>query len=150
MVIHDLDLTKRAKTCLYLVSLVGLLDIAISLIRFLNVELGDGSEFRSFSTIGKHPTRCLNTLSNLKQNFGVLSMSTSASSPRVSPPSVSFSAVPEDLTTTPLTKPRRPAPPAPWSTESLKKSRTQPTWVSRIVLAPHAPIELPCTATMAL
>ncbi|CAG7562414.1 unnamed protein product [Fusarium equiseti] len=51
MVIHDLDLTKRAKTCLYLVSLVGLLDIAISLIRFLNVELGDGSEFRSFSTI---------------------------------------------------------------------------------------------------
>jgi heme/copper-type cytochrome/quinol oxidase subunit 4 len=51
MVVHDLDLTKRAKTCLYFVSLVGVVDIGLSLIRFLNVELGDGSEFRSFSTI---------------------------------------------------------------------------------------------------
>ncbi|KAF4972345.1 hypothetical protein FSARC_1067 [Fusarium sarcochroum] len=50
-VIHDLDLTKRAKFGLYFVSLVGLLDIVISLIRFLNVELGDGGEFRSFTTI---------------------------------------------------------------------------------------------------
>ncbi|KAM0544822.1 hypothetical protein ACHAPJ_011652 [Fusarium lateritium] len=50
-VVHDLDLTKRAKFGLYFVSLVGLLDIAISLIRFLNVELGDGGEFRSFTTI---------------------------------------------------------------------------------------------------
>uniref|UniRef100_A0A4E9EBY3 Rhodopsin domain-containing protein n=1 Tax=Gibberella zeae TaxID=5518 RepID=A0A4E9EBY3_GIBZA len=51
MVVHDLDLTKRSKFCLYFVSLVGVLDIGISLIRFLNVELGDGTEFRSFSTI---------------------------------------------------------------------------------------------------
>ncbi|CAJ0543438.1 Ff.00g037510.m01.CDS01 [Fusarium sp. VM40] len=50
-VIHDLDLTKRARMGLYFVSLVGVLDIAISLIRFLNVELGDGGEFRSFTTI---------------------------------------------------------------------------------------------------
>jgi hypothetical protein len=54
-VIHDLDLTKRARMGLYFVSLVGVLDIAISLIRFLNVELGDGGEFRSFTTIGKSP-----------------------------------------------------------------------------------------------
>jgi hypothetical protein len=52
-VVHDLDLTKRAKLGLYFVSLVGLLDIAISLVRFLNVELGDNGSFRSFSTIGK-------------------------------------------------------------------------------------------------
>uniref|UniRef100_A0A0D2XZV9 Rhodopsin domain-containing protein n=1 Tax=Fusarium oxysporum (strain Fo5176) TaxID=660025 RepID=A0A0D2XZV9_FUSOF len=50
-VVHDLDLTKRAKLGLYFVSLVGLLDIAISLVRFLNVELGDNGSFRSFSTI---------------------------------------------------------------------------------------------------
>lgn len=56
MVVHDLDLTKRSKFCLYFVSLIGLLDIGISLIRFLNVELGDGSEFRSFSTIGRYPS----------------------------------------------------------------------------------------------
>lgn len=52
-VINDLDLTKRARMGMYFVSLVGVLDIAISLIRFLNVELGDGGEFRSFTTIGK-------------------------------------------------------------------------------------------------
>ncbi|KAF5667055.1 integral membrane protein [Fusarium heterosporum] len=50
-VVHDLDLTKRARTGMYIVSMIGVLDIAISLIRFLNVELGDGGEFRSFSTI---------------------------------------------------------------------------------------------------
>ncbi|KAM0208540.1 hypothetical protein ACHAPA_009607 [Fusarium lateritium] len=50
-VIHDLDLTKRARMGIYFVSLVGVLDIGISLIRFLNVELGDGGEFRSFTTI---------------------------------------------------------------------------------------------------
>lgn len=55
MVVHDLDLTKRAKLGLYFVSLVGVLDIGLSLIRFLNVELGDGTEFRSFSTIGMYP-----------------------------------------------------------------------------------------------
>ncbi|KAF5027609.1 hypothetical protein F66182_279 [Fusarium sp. NRRL 66182] len=49
--VHELELTKRAKLSLYFVSLLGLLAVAISLIRFLNVELGDGGEFRSFSTI---------------------------------------------------------------------------------------------------
>ncbi|KAF4454272.1 hypothetical protein F53441_3273 [Fusarium austroafricanum] len=50
-VIGDLDLTKRANMGVYFVALVGVLDIAISLIRFLNVELGDSGSFRSFSTI---------------------------------------------------------------------------------------------------
>lgn len=68
MVVHDLDLTKRSKFCLYFVSLVGVLDIGISLIRFLNVELGDGTEFRSFSTIGEHP--CMQFLNS--SNHAVL------------------------------------------------------------------------------
>lgn len=46
----ELELSKRAKTGLYFMFFVGILDMAISIIRFLHVKLDDGEMYRSFVT----------------------------------------------------------------------------------------------------
>jgi hypothetical protein len=69
---------RKVKVSVYCIFLLGIIDIAFSLTRFLTIQLGDSQDFRSFTIIGKciydgtgkHSLTCY-------QNSGVPSMSIS-------------------------------------------------------------------------
>lgn len=69
MYYNELELSKRAKTGLYFMFLVGILDMAISLVRFLNVQLDDGQKYRSFVTHGNSPLKPISPSSDYSLTF---------------------------------------------------------------------------------
>lgn len=54
LVLHKLNMRTRVKISVYCVFLLGLVDIAMSLTRFLTIQLGNVGDFRSITTIGMH------------------------------------------------------------------------------------------------
>ncbi|KAH7150850.1 hypothetical protein DER46DRAFT_513355, partial [Fusarium sp. MPI-SDFR-AT-0072] len=52
-IIHNLNMRRKVKVSVYCIFLLGIIDIAFSLTRFLTIQLGDSEDFRSFTIIGK-------------------------------------------------------------------------------------------------
>ncbi|KAG5662431.1 hypothetical protein KAF25_004849 [Fusarium avenaceum] len=51
LVLHKLNMRTRVKISVYCIFLLGLIDIAMSLTRFLSIQLGSVGDFRSITTI---------------------------------------------------------------------------------------------------
>ncbi|KIL90492.1 hypothetical protein FAVG1_06224 [Fusarium avenaceum] len=51
LVLHKLNMRTRVKISVYCIFLLGLIDIAMSLTRFLTIQLGNVGDFRSITTI---------------------------------------------------------------------------------------------------
>ncbi|KAG5776159.1 hypothetical protein H9Q73_010168 [Fusarium xylarioides] len=52
LIIHNLNMRRKVKVSVYCIFLLGIIDIAFSLTRFLTIQLGDSEDFRSFTIIG--------------------------------------------------------------------------------------------------
>ncbi|VTT60667.1 unnamed protein product [Fusarium fujikuroi] len=50
-IIHNLNMRTKVKVSVYGIFLLGIIDIAFSLTRFLTIQLGDSEDFRSFTII---------------------------------------------------------------------------------------------------
>ncbi|CVL06903.1 related to integral membrane protein [Fusarium mangiferae] len=50
-IIHNLNMRTKVKVSVYCIFLLGIIDIAFSLTRFLTIQLGDSEDFRSFTII---------------------------------------------------------------------------------------------------
>ncbi|KAM5521404.1 hypothetical protein FOXYSP1_15295 [Fusarium oxysporum f. sp. phaseoli] len=50
-IIHNLNMRRKVKVSVYCIFLLGIIDIAFSLTRFLTIQLGDSEDFRSFTII---------------------------------------------------------------------------------------------------
>ncbi|KAF5633272.1 uncharacterized protein FTJAE_7236 [Fusarium tjaetaba] len=51
LIIHNLNMRRKVKVSVYCIFLLGIIDIAFSLTRFLTIQLGDSEDFRSFTII---------------------------------------------------------------------------------------------------
>ncbi|KAI1023687.1 hypothetical protein LB505_011221 [Fusarium chuoi] len=58
-IIHNLNMRTKVKVSVYCIFLLGIIDIAFSLTRFLTIQLGDSEDFRSFTIIGECTSRCM-------------------------------------------------------------------------------------------
>jgi heme/copper-type cytochrome/quinol oxidase subunit 4 len=54
LVLYKLNMRTRVKISVYCIFLLGLIDIAMSLTRFLTIQLGNVGDFRSITTIGMY------------------------------------------------------------------------------------------------
>ncbi|KAF5535430.1 integral membrane protein [Fusarium napiforme] len=54
LIIHNLNMRTKVKVSVYCIFLLGIIDIAFSLTRFLTVQLGNSEDFIPFTIIGKY------------------------------------------------------------------------------------------------